>query len=274
MVADKLANWSSFTSREGVDFMVALSTWTSSQVFFKVFPPTDREVMCQRLTTPHRNCQEISSFLKFYVQHLGGIYLSGTEEDQQARYLPPGRLSVWVERSQGVTDDQVLNFIKENYLGGANLRLSVTVLQSGANPSATAEQWCGERKWRHLADTTSIVGSEDQCIVLLDPETTVPEFISRGRNLLVIVTTRGKLGLVTLCPPPFIQFGICRYNNIFLDAASQHESPAYKCRGGFIRNNFNGDCPYIGQQLLQKVSVSIPSQELQNCPTSHLAHTV
>merc|ERR1711971_50187 len=191
-------------SRKSVDFMVALSTWTTSQVFFKVVPPSDRDVLCQRLTTPHRNCQEIATFLKFYVQHLGGIYLSGTEEDQQAGHLPPGRLSVWVERSPEVTDDQVLNFIKENYLTGE--KLSVTVLQSGANPSATAEKWCGEHKWRSLADPTSIVGSEDQCIVLMDPETMVPEFISRGRNLLVIVTTRGKIG----------------YNNIFLNAASQH----------------------------------------------------
>ena len=36
-----------------------------------------------------------------------------------------------------------------------------------------------------------------------------------------------------------------------LDVASQHESPTYNC--SYFK--LDGDCPYIGRQLLQKVSV-------------------
>ena len=42
-----------------------------------------------------------------------------------------------------------------------------------------------------------------------------------------------------------------RGNDVFLDLASQHESPTYNCSGFKL----DGDCPYIGWQLLQKVSV-------------------
>ena len=43
----------------------------------------------------------------------------------------------------------------------------------------------------------------------------------------------------------------CRRNDADLDDASQHESPTYNCPGFKL----DGVCPYIGRQLLQKVSV-------------------
>ena len=109
------ADWSSLTSREGVDFLLALSTKADNRHFFKVIPPEDSGVLWQRLTTAHRNCTEIGAFLQFFVQHRAG-YISSTEEDQQAEHLPPGRLPVWVEKSIEVTDDEVFDFVKENYL--------------------------------------------------------------------------------------------------------------------------------------------------------------
>ena len=121
----------------------------------------------------------------------GQAYLSGTEEDNQASHLPPGQLPVWVERSWRVSDDQVLKFIKEKYLAETNL--SVTVLYDDYDgPSATAKDWCREHGWKYL-NGTDITGSEDQCIVLMDGILST-EKISRGRNLLVIVTTRGRVG--------------------------------------------------------------------------------
>ena len=42
-----------------------------------------------------------------------------------------------------------------------------------------------------------------------------------------------------------------------LDAASQHESSTYNCKTDRSHHyKLDGDCPYIGQQLLQKVSWS------------------
>ena len=132
--------------------------------------------------------------MKFCVQHLGRAYLSGTDDDEQAEHLPPGQLPVWVERTHKVTDGQVLNFIKERFVTGVNP--SVTVLHYGVDPSAKAEEWCGELGWRYL-DGAEMFGSEDKCIVLMDA-TISSEEISRGRNLLVIVTTRGKRRCKTL----------------------------------------------------------------------------
>ena len=50
--------------------------------------------------------------------------------------------------------------------------------------------WCKEQDWRYVKEDR-INGSEDQCVVLLgDHASAYLESISRGRNLLVVVTTR------------------------------------------------------------------------------------
>ena len=64
--ADK-ADWSSLKSREGVDFIVALSTFSGNEALIKVTPPTDRSVLCKRLTTPHRNCAQVATLLKYQI---------------------------------------------------------------------------------------------------------------------------------------------------------------------------------------------------------------
>ena len=186
------ADWSSFTCFEGVDFLLALSTFSSGGFkFFNVIPPNDKKVLCQRLSTPHRNCKQIGTFLKFYIQHGDDTYLSGANEDKEAFYLPPGRLPVWIQRSQEVTHIQVLEFVKENHV--ADSKLGVTVLQCSSRPEV--ENWCNKHNWRCVVHR-EIVGSEDQCIVTLDGgapsggSTRETEQISRGRNLLVIVTER------------------------------------------------------------------------------------
>ena len=182
------ADWSSLRSPEGVDFIVSLHTFASSAAVWEVVPPTDSRVLSHRLTTPHRNCADIARYLKFQIEHENGMYLSGIEEDEQAEHLPPGRLPVWMERSQEVTDGEVLDFINENFVAEAHL--SVTVLY-GDDPNAKAEEWCSEHRWRYLS-AAEIWGCENQCVVMIDIGTMHTEFISRGRNLLVIVSTRGR----------------------------------------------------------------------------------
>ena len=182
-----IADWSKLTSRDGVDCLISLQTYTNSKSPFEVVPPENEHIVGQRLQTPHRNCAGIAAFLKYTIEHTGVTYLS-TENDQQAKFLPPGGLPVWVERVREVTDDQVLDFINENLLdeieGG-------TVLYQQGNPSGAGERWCTTNSgWRYV-EGPKIVGSEDRCVVLMDAGL-APEFISRGRNLLVIVTTRGR----------------------------------------------------------------------------------
>ena len=52
----------------------------------------------------------------------------------------------------------------------------------------------------------------------------------------------------------------CRDNDDLLDIVSQHESPTYNCSSGsYFGYKLDGDCPYIGRQLLQKVSKNYKS---------------
>ena len=190
------ADWSSLKSREGVDFIFALSTFGKSNAAFKVTPPMGSRVLSQRLTIPHRNCVQLAKFLRFSIQHFGIGYLSGMEKDEQAKHLPPGQLAVWVERSREVTDGQVFDFIKENYL--AEAKLSVTVLQSESEASEKVEEWCDKHGWRYLEEK-AIHGSEDQVVVIMFGFLSmVPEYLSRARNLQVIVSTRGRSRCNTL----------------------------------------------------------------------------
>ena len=55
----------------------------------------------------------------------------------------------------------------------------------------------------------------------------------------------------------------CRMDDILLDLVSQHESPTYNCSNGIWSYKLDGDCPYVGQQLLQKVSESKQLQILK-----------
>ena len=51
-----------------------------------------------------------------------------------------------------------------------------------------------------------------------------------------------------------------RSNDNFLDIVSQHESPTYHCSSyNYYGYKLDGDCPYIGRQLLQKVSKNYKS---------------
>ena len=83
-----------------------------------------------------------------------------------------------------------MEFVKRNLLP-EDRRDTGTVLYQQGNPRAAAERWCASNNgWRYI-EAHKMVGSEDRCVVLMDVGVP-PEFISRGRNLLVIVTTRGK----------------------------------------------------------------------------------
>ena len=98
--------------------------------------------------------------------------------------LPPGRRPLWVHRSEGITDREVLDRLEEELVGQ-----SVTLMYSGVSKEETQED-CGSRGWRCIR-RTNMQGAEDGAVVLLDPGVLYTEFITRGRNTLVIVTTQG-----------------------------------------------------------------------------------
>ena len=85
---------------------------------------------------------------------------------------------------KGVTDAAILQLIQKEYVTNE----TTTVMYKDI-PDEEASAWCKKQGWGYVREAM-MFGSEDQCVVLLRARPTV-EFVSRGRNLLVMVTTRG-----------------------------------------------------------------------------------
>ena len=151
-------------------------------------PPTDQLVLSRQLLTPHRNCHEIRQLHMFLQHHSEFAHLSPAE-DVPAPLLPRGRLPLWVQKTEEESYVSVLEMLKEEYTNS----LSVTVIHGDGLESGVSEEirvWCEGQDWRYVEEDR-IHGSEDQCVVLMGGSACYyPESISRGRNLLVVVTSR------------------------------------------------------------------------------------
>ena len=166
--------------------MIALRPVGDSGTGYRVTPPADQElVLSHHLLTPHRNCHQISQLARWLNDHYPGDYLSPAE-DVEAALLPRGRLPLWIQRSGEESDVAMLQLVKKDYIQAE----TVTVLHDMNRPSEEARAWCEGQGWGYV-DYTMIRGSEAQCVVLLGAEF-YPETVSRGRNLLVVVTSLGE----------------------------------------------------------------------------------
>ena len=179
-------DWSAFQPCHTVDWMIALRPAGGSETGYRVTPPADQElVLSHHLLTPHRNCHQISQLARWMKDHYPGYYLSPAE-DVEAALLPRGRLPLWIQRSGEESDVAMLQLVKEDYIQAE----TVTVLHAKNRPSEEARAWCEGQGWGYV-DQAMIYGSEAQCVVLLGAQV-YPETVSRGRNLLVVVTTLGE----------------------------------------------------------------------------------
>ena len=168
--------------------MIALRSWgRASGKGYEVTPPADQQlVLSRRLLTPHRNSHHIRQLNLYLIHHYGRGYLS-QDEDVTAPLLPPGRLPLWVKRTKEESDVSVLKMVKEECIHS----LSVTVIHGYRKLSEEVRVWCQGQGWRYVREGR-MNGIEDQCVVLLaDWDSGYLESFSRGRNLLVVVTTRG-----------------------------------------------------------------------------------
>ena len=149
--------------------------------------PADQQlVLSRRLLTPHRNCHQIRQLNLFILRHYNVGFLS-LAEDVAAPLLPRGQLPLWVQRTEEESDVSVLKMVKEEHTDS----LSVTVIHGLGKSREEIRVWCQGQGWRYVMEG-KITGSEDQCVVLLDGRSRVSfESISRGRKLLVVVTTQG-----------------------------------------------------------------------------------
>ena len=116
------ADWSAFHSYPGVDFLIALQTWSHSESLYQVTPPEHLDTLSRRLRTPHRNCRQVRRLLLFTIHHLGSRLLS-PEGDEEPPHLPPGLTPVWLRRTPEVPESRVLEEVARR-AGG----MGVTVL--------------------------------------------------------------------------------------------------------------------------------------------------
>ena len=180
------ADWSAFQPCPTVDWMIALRPEGVSWTGHRVTPPADQElVLSHHLLTPHRNCHQISQLARWIKDHYPGYDLSPAE-DVEAALLPRGRLPLWIQRSGEESDVAMLQLVKKDYIQAE----TVTVLHGKNRPSEEARAWCEGQGWGYV-DEAMINGSEAQCVVLLGAEFCT-ETVSRGRNLLVVVTSLGE----------------------------------------------------------------------------------
>ena len=98
--------------------------------------------------------------------------------------LPPGQAPVWIEPPEGVTKIEKLERVEE--IIGREYT-DVMVLYD-FNKDNLAGAWCKERGWQYHP-VWNITGCEAKCVVLLDCYLE-PEEITRGINMLIIVTLR------------------------------------------------------------------------------------
>jgi hypothetical protein len=87
-----------------------------------------------------------------------------------------------------VEDEEVLEKVKKEYVTPGETVIVVYDYDKYAEKTAA---WCKEHGWLYK-DKFSITGREAQCVIVLSNDTQ-PEAISRGRNLLVMVTADGRL---------------------------------------------------------------------------------
>ena len=101
-------------------------------------------------------------------------------EDQ----LPPGLTPIWIKPPPRKNEVQMLERVEDIVAGRYQ---DVMVLHSYGRSDERAAAWCGERGWQcHYAYT--INGCEAQCVIVLHC-VLHPEYITRGINMLIIVTT-------------------------------------------------------------------------------------
>ena len=98
--------------------------------------------------------------------------------------LPRGQTPVWIEPPKGVTRVEILERVEE--IIGLKYSDVMVLYPYSRLYDDLAAAWCRERGWQYHSGR-SITGCEASCVVLLHCML-YPEYITRGINMLIIVT--------------------------------------------------------------------------------------
>ena len=90
-----------------------------------------------------------------------------------------------MEKTHLVSDTEVLEYCEQLTVG------HTTVLYYGSdNYSDRTSDWCSEQGW-HYQDIIQFIGCEDQTVICWEI-CVLTESVSRARNMLILVNTRGR----------------------------------------------------------------------------------
>ena len=194
-------NWRDLVTVANVEWMIGMSPggYKNSEGgdFHVIFPPEHPNILSLKLQRRYRNSSPIRQFHTWWVEHYKYSYLSFNEEITvtDERMLPSGSIPIWIDRWANVTDIEILEKIKHEYAKEKSVTVhSIWQLwEDKTDSTAEIEKWCKAHGWTFLTDS-NVQGTEDECVVILTRPmyALFPEYFSRARNLLIIVTTIGQ----------------------------------------------------------------------------------
>ena len=182
-------DWSGLTFYQNVDVIMAVNPQgIEFNKRFEMILPKNENTFSKRLVGKHRNCQSISELLEHYkALYKNNSYLDSSA-DMESDVLPPGNLPIWIQRENTESHYDILEYIKDNFTSSYSVTLlyhsSISYIEH-----ISISQWCKENNWRFI-EAEKVVGSEDQFVITYN-FAPGPEHISRARNGLVMVTTKG-----------------------------------------------------------------------------------
>ena len=109
-----------------------------------------------------------------------------SEEELDPDQLPRGQTPIWIQPPEDASEIEMMERVLkipelEQY------KDNVTVLYPGSRKKDDdAMDWCNQRGYKYIEED-NITGAEDQVVILLNTNVW-PEYITRGINMLIIVT--------------------------------------------------------------------------------------
>ena len=101
--------------------------------------------------------------------------------------LPYGFTPIWIKAPEGTSDTVMLERVMRiPEISQYKTNVSVLYENMRGKMNENLKQMCSTNEWKCI-DCKNINGVEDQVIILLNTNVT-PEYITRGINMLIIIT--------------------------------------------------------------------------------------
>ena len=154
----------------------------------------DDKIFVKQLRTRHRNSFLLSTFLI----HLTYNYENMKQSESKFRclspdmdtaldpsVLPEGDITLWYNKSNNISDFEILQFLHKTYLPEDG---QVLISPRQQDLPQSVYDWCLDKRW-DIVSHGNMTGSErDLVIAFADNEFGNLEILSRARNRLIIIT--------------------------------------------------------------------------------------